>query len=180
GGADGADRRAALFARALRALRGEGDESCLAALTVMGTRAESGSITSRSALSLARAIRAGELSASEVVEAHIECHQRLAPRINALAADRFDLARREATLADELLRSAGPAEVLQRLLDAGAIPLGLTNTSELTLWIESSNRLYGRTNNPYDPTRTAGGSSGGEGAAVGSGASPFGLASDIA
>ena len=56
----------------------------------------------------------------------------------------------------------------------------MTNTSELTLWIESDNRLYGRTNNPYDPTRTAGGSSGGEGAAVGSGGSPFGLASDIA
>ena len=68
---------------------------------------------------------------------------------------------------------------MQRLLDAGAIALGVTNTSELTLWIESSNRLYGRTSNPYDPARTAGGSSGGEGAAVGSGGSPFGLASDI-
>ncbi len=56
----------------------------------------------------------------------------------------------------------------------------VTNTSELTLWIESENRLYGRTANPYDATRTAGGSSGGEGAAVGVGGSPFGLASDIA
>jgi fatty acid amide hydrolase 2 len=186
---------------------------------VIDTRGESGPITSRSVRSLARAIRARELSASEVVEAHIECHQRLAPRINALAADRFGLARQEATLADELLRCAGPEDVLppllgvpftvkesialtgmpqsaglvarrdclaqrnapavQLLLDAGAIALGVTNTSELTLWIESSNRLYGRTNNPYDPARTAGGSSGGEGAAVGSGASPFGLASDI-
>ena len=57
-------------------------------------------------------------------------------------------------------------------MDAGAIPLGLTNISELTLWIESDNRVYGRANNPYDPSRAAGGSSGGEGAAVGSGASP--------
>ena len=55
----------------------------------------------------------------------------------------------------------------------------MTNTSELAMWIESDNRVYGRTRNAYDPHRTAGGSSGGEGAAVGSGGSPFGLGSDI-
>lgn len=71
------------------------------------------------------------------------------------------------------------APVVERLLGAGAIPLGVTNTSELTMWIESTNPVYGRTRNPYDPRRTAGGSSGGEGAAVGSGGSPFGLGSDI-
>ena len=47
------------------------------------------------------------------------------------------------------------------------------------MWIESDNRVYGRTSNAYDPHRTAGGSSGGEGAAVGSGGSPVGLGSDI-
>ena len=47
------------------------------------------------------------------------------------------------------------------------------------MWIESHNRVYGRTRNAYDPHRTAGGSSGGEGAAVGSGGSPVGLGSDI-
>jgi fatty acid amide hydrolase 2 len=47
------------------------------------------------------------------------------------------------------------------------------------MWIESDNRLYGRTSCAYDPRRVAGGSSGGEGAAVGSGGSPFGLGSDI-
>lgn len=77
-------------------------------------------------------------------------------------------------------RAERSARAVQRLIDAGAIPLGVTNTSELTLWIESDNRLYGRTSNPYDPTRTAGGSSGGEGAAVGCGGAPFGIASDIA
>lgn len=77
-------------------------------------------------------------------------------------------------------RCSEHAPAVRRLVDAGAIPLGVTNTSELTLWIESENRVYGRTSNPYDPARTAGGSSGGEGAAVGSGGSPFGLASDIA
>ena len=74
-----------------------------------------------------------------------------------------------------IYRADASAPVVQRLTDAGAIPLGVTNTSELTLWIESANRLYGRTSNPYDPARTAGGSSGGEGAAVGSGGSPFGV-----
>src|SRR6202011_2168840 len=78
------------------------------------------------------------------------------------------------------LASEDNAPAVQRLLDAGAIALGVTNTSELTLWIESNNRVYGQTSNPYDGTRTAGGSSGGEGAAVGSGGSPFGIASDIA
>ena len=76
-------------------------------------------------------------------------------------------------------RAETTAPAAQRLIDAGFIPLGVTNTSELTLWIESDNRVYGRTRNAYDPHRTAGGSSGGEGAAVGSGGSPVGLGSDI-
>ena len=71
------------------------------------------------------------------------------------------------------------ATTVQRLVDAGAIPLGVTNTSELTMWIESENPVWGRTNNAYDPTRTAGGSSGGEGAAIGSGFAPIGLGTDI-
>jgi fatty acid amide hydrolase 2 len=76
-------------------------------------------------------------------------------------------------------RAETTAPAAQRLFDAGAIPLGLTNISELTMWIESDNRVYGRSSNPYDSSRAAGGSSGGEGTAVGSGASPFGLGSDI-
>jgi len=47
------------------------------------------------------------------------------------------------------------------------------------MWMESFNKVYGRTNNPYDPKRIVGGSSGGEGAIIGAGASPFGLGSDI-
>jgi len=71
------------------------------------------------------------------------------------------------------------ATVVERLRSAGAIPLGVTNTSELCMWFESSNKVWGRTNNPYDRARTAGGSSGGEGAIVGAGASPIGLGSDV-
>ncbi|MDB4997621.1 MAG: hypothetical protein JWM74_5053 [Myxococcaceae bacterium] len=71
------------------------------------------------------------------------------------------------------------ATAVRRLREAGAIPLGVTNVSELCMWMEASNAVYGRTNNPYDARRTCGGSSGGEGAIVGAGGSPFGLGSDI-
>lgn len=71
------------------------------------------------------------------------------------------------------------AVTVSRLRRAGAIPIGVTNTSELCMWMETNNHVYGRTNNPYDSNRIVGGSSGGEGAAVASGASPFGLGSDI-
>lgn len=66
-----------------------------------------------------------------------------------------------------------------RLRAAGAIPICTTNVPELGFWFESDNPVYGRTNNPYDATRIAGGSSGGEGALIGAGASPFGIGSDI-
>jgi fatty acid amide hydrolase 2 len=77
------------------------------------------------------------------------------------------------------LVSAEDATTVARLRAAGAIPLGVTNTSELCMWMESHNHVYGRTSNPYDPTRIAGGSSGGEGAIVGAGGSPFGLGADV-
>jgi len=72
------------------------------------------------------------------------------------------------------------ATAVARLKKAGAIPLGVTNLSELCMWMESNNNVYGRTNNPYNPKRIVGGSSGGEGAIIGAGGSPFGLGSDIA
>ena len=76
-------------------------------------------------------------------------------------------------------RAKQSAVAVQRVIDAGAIPLGVTNTSEMTLWIESENPVYGRTNNPHDPSLTAGGSSGGEAAAVAVGGTPFGIGADI-
>ena len=76
-------------------------------------------------------------------------------------------------------RPSHSATAVERLTDAGAIPLGVTNTSEMTLWIESDNHVYGRTNNPYDPRLTAGGSSGGEAAAVAVGGTPFGIGADV-
>ncbi|WP_437603522.1 amidase [Sorangium sp. So ce590] len=77
------------------------------------------------------------------------------------------------------VRAKADAVTVARMRAAGFIPLGVTNVSELCMWMETNNRLYGRTNNPYDPTRTAGGSSGGEAAVVGAGGAPIGLGSDI-
>ncbi|MEZ4315758.1 MAG: amidase family protein, partial [Polyangiaceae bacterium] len=71
------------------------------------------------------------------------------------------------------------AVTVERLRRAGSIVLGVTNTSELCMWMESNNKVYGRSNNPYDQTRTVGGSSGGEGAIIGAGGAPYGLGSDI-
>ncbi|KAJ7418941.1 Fatty-acid amide hydrolase 2 [Willisornis vidua] len=71
------------------------------------------------------------------------------------------------------------ATVVSRLKQAGAIPLGVTNCSELCMWYESSNRVYGRTNNPYDLQRIVGGSSGGEGGVLAAACSVVGVGSDI-
>lgn len=70
------------------------------------------------------------------------------------------------------------ATVVARLKDAGAILLGKTNTPELTLAFETDNLIYGRTNNPYDLTRSSGGSSGGAAAIIAACGSPFDLGSD--
>jgi amidase len=73
---------------------------------------------------------------------------------------------------------AQDATVVARLRQAGAILLGKTNTPELTLWGETDNLVYGRTNNPYDLTRTPGGSSGGAAAIIAAGGSPLDIGSD--
>ena len=129
-------------------------------------------LTERSALDLARAIRDGETTSRQVVEAHVARLRAVQPRVNALAAERFAVALEEADAADERVAQGGElppllgvpctikesfalkgmpncagllarrehrasenAPTVQRLLDAGAIPLGVTNTSELCLWI---------------------------------------------
>ena len=70
------------------------------------------------------------------------------------------------------------ATVVTRLRVAGAILLGKTNVPEMAMAAETDNLVYGRTNNPYDLTRTSGGSTGGEGAIIAAGGSPLGLGSD--
>src|SRR5579862_824335 len=70
------------------------------------------------------------------------------------------------------------APLVRRLKNAGAIVLGLTNTPEMLMAWETDNLLYGRTNNPWDLSRTPGGSSGGEAAAIAVGMSAGGVGSD--
>ena len=145
-------------------------------------------------------IRAGQLSPTEVVNAHIDRIESVNGVLNALAADRFEEARREAHEAEQLLARHDPSELppllgvpftakeflavkgmpnsgglvrrahvraeqdattVSRVRAAGAICLGVTNAAEAGLWCETKNRVYGRTNNPWNPGCTPGGSSGG-------------------
>ena len=71
------------------------------------------------------------------------------------------------------------ATVVRRLRNAGGIMIGKTNMPEFALDADSSNRVFGTTNNPWNPDRSAGGSSGGEGAAIAAGLSPLGVGSDV-
>lgn len=70
------------------------------------------------------------------------------------------------------------ATIVARIRAAGAILLGKTNTPEFTWSDETDNLVYGRTSNPYDLTRTPGGSSGGPAAILASGGSPLDVGSD--
>jgi aspartyl-tRNA(Asn)/glutamyl-tRNA(Gln) amidotransferase subunit A len=72
------------------------------------------------------------------------------------------------------------ATSVARMKKAGGILLAKTNLPEFSYWIESDNLLSGRSNNPWDLTRTPGGSSGGESAAIAAGMSPIGLGTDLA
>ena len=74
--------------------------------------------------------------------------------------------------------ASSDAPLVSRLKQAGAIVLGTTNTPELLMAWETDNLLYGKTNNPWDLSRTSGGSSGGEAAAIAAGISAGGVGSD--
>ena len=75
-------------------------------------------------------------------------------------------------------RAARDATAVGRLRAAGAVVLGKTNCPEFLSSYETDNYLTGRTNNPWNVDRTAGGSSGGEAAAIAAFCSPGGIGSD--
>jgi fatty acid amide hydrolase len=81
--------------------------------------------------------------------------------------------KRRAILASE---DAGITELFRR---AGAVILGRTNVSQILMFHESRNPLFGQTANPWSLAHTPGGSSGGEGAAIAAGMSPLGIGTDI-
>jgi amidase len=166
---------------------------------------------------LAKAIRARDLSAREVMSAFLEQIERVNPRINAIVAKLED--EKCLALADEADRGlargddVGPlyglpfafkdldpavgfpltrgsrifkdflpdedSVLVERLKRAGVIPIGKTNVSEFGMGSHTYNDVYGTTLNPYDLTKSAGGSSGGAGAALAAGLLPLASGSDL-
>jgi amidase len=155
------------------------------------------------AISLAAMLRRGEVSAREVVLAHIARIEAFDPVINAIVTRTFDAALSRAAEADQALAAGRPlgllhglpvahkdlaetagvrttygsplftdnvperdALVVQRMAAAGAISLGKTNVPEFGAGSHTVNPVFGATRNPYDPSRSAGGSSGGAAAAL--------------
>lgn len=153
---------------------------------------------------LAEMIRTREVSAAEVVEAHLEQISRLNPELNAIVTlasdftessqgplhglpitikDTIETAGIRTTSGSRLRADYVPerdAPVVARLKAAGAIILGKTNASEMAMDYTADNPVFGRTVHPLDPKLTPGGSSGGEAVAIATHMSPGGLGSDLA
>ena len=152
-------------------------------------------------------LRQGKISPLELVDEHIARIERWNPVLNALVDFDPERVRQQARnvkngplaglpltvkssiatrgykceIGSSLHRGHVPdadAVAVARLRDAGAVILGTTNCPEFLMAYETDNLLYGKTNNPWAIDRTAGGSSGGEAAAIAAGLSAGGLGSD--
>jgi amidase len=96
--------------------------------------------------------------------------------------ENIDLAGTPTTQAVRALAEAvAPVDApqVERMRAAGAIPIGRTNLPDFGLRVHTDSELHGLTRNPWNPERTAGGSSGGEAAAIATGMSPLGLGNDL-
>lgn len=127
----------------------------------------------------------GALQAARVAEAAVMAGGELAPLhgVPFTAKDSIDTAGVMTQRGSPIFKGRTPdadATSVARLKSAGGILLAKTNLPEFSYWIESDNLLSGRSNNPWDLTRTPGGSSGGESAAIAAGMSPLGLGTDLA
>ena len=165
---------------------------------------------------LARRIRSREISASEVLEAHLAQIERINPYVNAIITLLPEQARAQAAAADAALargEELGPlgglpiahkdttdtrgirttygsplyrdhvptanALIVERIQRAGAIPIGKTNVPEFGAGSQTFNTVFGTTLNPYDLTKTPGGSSGGAAVALATGMIPIADGSDL-
>src|SRR6516165_8434200 len=143
----------------------------------------------KSALELAAMVRGREVSSREIVQAHLDRVEAVNPHVNAIvrllpdqalaAADDADRAVADGTLLGPLHGAPVDAPQAERLRSAGAIPFGRTNLPDFALRVHTDSALHGLTRNPWNPQRTAGGSSGGEAAVLASGMSPLGLGTDL-
>lgn len=96
--------------------------------------------------------------------------------------DLADTAGIRTTLGSTLMSDRVPTEnalVVQRSIDAGAVTIGKTNTPEFGAGSQTFNEVFGPTKNPYDPSRTCGGSSGGAAVALAAGMVPLADGSDM-
>ena len=87
----------------------------------------------------------------------------------------------ETTAGSRILQGFVPpytGTALLRLLEAGAVPVAVTNCDEFAMGSSNENSAYGPVGNPWDPSRVPGGSSGGSAAVVSAGAVPFSLGTD--
>jgi amidase len=173
-------------------------------------------LCSKGAGELAGMIASGEVTSSEVIEAHLARIEEVNADLNAVTATLADEARNAAAAVDRSLAAGerlGPlagvpftvkenidvagsattwgvaalaeqiaptdAPTVARLREAGAIPLARTNLPDFAFrWHTESGRA-GHTRNPWDHTRTPGGSSGGEAVALATGMTPLGLGNDF-
>ncbi|MBI3942928.1 MAG: amidase [Chloroflexi bacterium] len=168
------------------------------------------------AVELANLIRTKQLSAREVMAAHLAQIERINPQVNAIVTLLPDLAMRQAEAADAALaqgKDLGPlhglpiahkdltvtkgirttwgspiyrdfvpdqdALIVERLKQAGALTIGKTNTPEFGAGSQTYNPVFGATLNPYDLTKTCGGSSGGAAVALACGLLPIADGSDM-
>lgn len=164
---------------------------------------DAGELCGLDAVRLAGLLRTRQVSAREVVAAHVAQIERVDGTVNAVVTRTFERAMERAGAADDALVGGvipGPLHGLPvahkdladtagvrttygspifadhvpdtdalhvaRMRAAGAICLGKTNTPEFGAGSQTFNTLFGATRNPYDLTRTAGGSSGGAAAAL--------------
>jgi aspartyl-tRNA(Asn)/glutamyl-tRNA(Gln) amidotransferase subunit A len=127
----------------------------------------------------------GALEAARAAEAAVLAGEKLGPLhgVPFTVKDSIDTAGVLTQRGSPIFRGRIPdtdATSVARMKKAGGILLAKTNLPEFSYWIESDNLLSGRSNNPWDVTRTPGGSSGGESAAIAAGMSPIGLGTDLA
>ena len=127
----------------------------------------------------------GALAAAKNAEAEVMAGKDLGPLhgVPFTAKDSIDTAEVPTQRGSPIFKGRIPdtdAASVARMKQAGGVLLAKTNLPEFSYWIESDNLLSGRSNNPWDLTRTPGGSSGGESAAIAAGMSPLGLGTDLA
>ena len=130
-------------------------------------------------------LAAGALEAAKAAEAAVLAGDELGPLhgVPFTVKDSIDTADVATQRGSPIFKGRVPdvdATSVARMKKAGGILLAKTNLPEFSYWIESDNLLSGRSNNPWDVTRTPGGSSGGESAAIAAGMSPIGLGTDLA